>query len=238
VFDLDGDALPTETAELVSDTDFGVNSTCGCSGETEVVCRCGAGSDDCGPMADPCVNVASRVQAATQIDENGECRLYIAYDEGYQANGEEYTRAVLRGFDITGELELDPDVLVSQVSASAFDVHSDFEAVVVADFFSPAVGLFYYRQEDADPCRTTFRGSISLDGQLFEEQILSPEFPTMFFELTGGLGDYVAGSTFTRSGRLFVSWSQPTPLQAALPCFGCAGQEYSLAVMGAEIIPE
>jgi hypothetical protein len=230
-----GQVISNDTV-LVDGVPWENNSTCACSdGE---VCKCGAGTDDCGAAADVCHDVAYRVHAATTFDD-GQCTLYVAYDESYEANGETYMRAVLRGFDVTGDNELDPaahPVLV-QKSASETDVHNDFEAVVVTDFFSSNVGLFFYRQEGANACNTTFRGAVSTDGVIFTDYVLSGPFPTLIAGFTTGLEHYVAGAHFTKPGSLYVSWAEPVPLDAPIACIPCQSQEHSLAIMGAELFP-
>lgn len=213
------------------------NTRCGCSGQD--ICKCGAGTTDCGGQPDDCHDIAHRVHAAVQ-EAQGVCTLHVAYDESYAgADGNTYMRAVLKSFDVSIGKESAPVELQERKSAiEMVDNHNDFEAVVVADYFTPAVGLFHYRQVDGAACDTRFGGLVSADGSNFNAVELTGPFPTLIEGVTSGLGHYIAGARFSRSGHLLVSWSQPIPLAGPELCLACQGTDYRLAVLAADVVPD
>jgi hypothetical protein len=248
VLDLDGHVLSTTQLLALPDIPHNENSSCGgapCPAFD--ICKCAGAMSDCGGQA--CTRLTARTRAATRVTmEAGgpECTLYVAFDSSATASdGETYMKSRLRAFDITGDKELAPEEIPLNLQPQGTDVdsspdsdpHNDFGAVVVADFFTPAVGLFFYEQDGGNPCMTSFRGIVSSDGTSFEAlpSPVSGTFPTIFFSMTGGLADYLGAVSFTEPGRLFVTWSESIP--TAAPCQACQGQDYSLAVMGAEVRP-
>ena len=121
-------------------------------------------------------------------------------------------------------------------SSAPGDPHRDILATVAADPVAGGLGLFFYRQQGGDPCQTTFRGRTGRPGGPYGDTgPLAGPFPALAEPGTGSLGHYVKGARRSRPGTLLVSWAQP--VATAAPCLSCQGQDWSVAVLAAEVVP-
>ena len=240
IFDIHGN--PTSPLAHKADEDAlrTPNDNCGgipcVNGE---ICRCGdLNSEDCGPVGQ-CLDINPRVHGAVRFDQDsGKCFLYLAYDRASPDPGH-FWKVRLKILDITDE-SLAPNLpeIDTVDSAPAEMAWNDFSPSIVVDYFSEAVGLFYYRQESGNPCTTSYRGLIrATDGALFTDtEPLSGTFRALIAPGVNGLGHYVSGVRFTEPGRLLPAWSQPIPTNEA--CTKCdQDQNWSVAVFTAGVRP-
>jgi hypothetical protein len=241
IFDTNGNEL--QAVAFDTDAAHAGNTSCGplgtaCPSGGEI-CLCGGIEGECGD-AEGCWNLTRRVHAATRYEPADQtCRMYLAYERSAQASdGETYMKARLRVFDITDESNI-VEIGSPVDSAPDGDAHNDFGATTSANFFTPSVGFFFYRQEGGDPCTTVFRGLVSADGgDSFAAipQPLSTPFPSIRSNFTDGLGHYVEAPRFTEpAGWLFPTWSQS--ILTVAECTPCLGQQYSVGTFGARVRP-
>ncbi len=204
-----------------------------CAGKRGIP-RCNTGTPDCGDFF-PCLQINRRVHLAARYDpEDDRCLLYAAYD--VVSGDEAFVR--LSVLDVTDESLSGADALVERVdSHGPGQAHRDFLGTVAVDGFTGGVGVFFYRQEDGDPCTTRYLARVrGPDDVGFSEVPLAGPFPTIEDPHTGSLGHYVRAAGFSRPGTLLASWAQPVPT-ADPACTPCQGGTWSLATFGAEVMP-
>jgi len=241
----DGTGHELAASDVDRDASFERNTACGGGISCETgfpgperghICHCGMAQADCG-QTPGCWDLERRVHAAVRVQPSQQCTLLLSYDRSAKADdGETYMKSRLRVLDVTDDAFVEVATFDSSPSSAPWN---DFNATVTSDRFSGAAGMFFYRQDDGDPCTTTLRGIVSRDGgRTFEDTpVLSGPFPTMRFTFTDGMGHYVEASQFTEPGWLVPSWSQPLPISSGEPCVSCQGIEHSLVTMAARVRP-
>jgi len=147
---------------------------------------------------------------------------------------ETYMKSKVKIYFLVGDV---PVLLFQEVKSSMDSVaQNEFNGTVLVDQFTGRGGFFFYRQNDGNPCDTTYVGNVSSDYLNFDEQTLSNSFPTIQFAGITGMGHYVEGGRFTEPGVLFPSWSQPVVTEAEA-CIACGFSNFALAVFGSKVSP-